>query len=311
MARRLFSRAGLFLFLCGLSWLSGCICEDRSGCPPEAGDKFVVLKIKDEITGWDITETGEAGSAVLYLFSPEGYFTGRISVTGEQIVRHRPILLPVEVSNGCHVSVWSNMGTAQLFHAPVEGSGIGERAVSLIEGEDAFHGTPDDLFFGHVRLIPGKTADPEVVTLVRKNARMHITVRGLDRSIPEDRYYLTVEIPNNGYDFTGNPITGTARVRRTGTFHDNGDFSTDGAFNLIHTDPAASAADVVTVNLYEKASVRSADRLIASVTEDNSRPISLPTGRTVNLLIDLNEDVGLSVYMEITPWDEIYQWNIW
>ena len=140
---------------------------------------------------------------------------------------------------------------------------------------------------------------------------MRITVRGLDRRIPEDRYYLTVEIPNDGYDFVGNPTAGTARVRRTGAFHDNGDFSTDEAFNLIHTDPAVSPAGGVTVNLYEKALGRSADRLIASVTDDDGRPISLPAGRTVNLLIDLNEGEGLSVYTEITPWDEIYQWDIW
>ena len=67
----------------------------------------------------------------------------------------------------------------------------------------------------------------------------------------------------------------------------------------------------MTVNLYEKALGRSADRLIASVTDDDGRPISLPAGRTVNLLIDLNEGGGLSVYTEITPWDEIYQWDIW
>ena len=34
--------------------------------------RFVVLKIMDETTGRDITETGEAGSAVLYLFSAGG-----------------------------------------------------------------------------------------------------------------------------------------------------------------------------------------------------------------------------------------------
>ena len=47
------------------------------------------------------------------------------------------------------------------------------------------------------------------------------------------------------------------------------------------------------------------------MTDDDGRPISLPTGPTVNLLIDLNEGGGLSVYTEITPWDEIYQWDIW
>lgn len=106
---------------------------------------------------------------------------------------------------------------------------------------------------------------------------MRITVRGLDRRIPEDRYYLTVEIPNDGYDFVGNPTAGTARVRRTGAFRDNGDFSTDEAFNLIHTDPAVSPAGGVTVNLYEKALVGrpTADRF----GDRRQRPSDLAAGR--------------------------------
>ena len=71
---------------------------------------------------------------------------------------------------------------------------------------------------------------------------------------------------------SGNPISGTAHVRRTGTFRDNGDFSTDGTFNLVHTDEADSQADEVIVNLYERMSARSADRLLASVTEVDGRP---------------------------------------
>jgi len=265
----------------------------------------------DETTGRDITETGEAGSAVLYLFSPEGYFVGRAFVTGEQIVYRAPVLLPVEALDRCHVSTWTNAGAGQLFHSPAQGSGIEERAVSLIEGKDAFHGTPDDLFFGRARLGPTGEAASEEITLIRKNARIHITARGLDRNTPEDLYYFTVEIPDDGYDFAGNPISGTAHVRRTGTFRDNGDFSTDGTFNLVHTDESDSQADEVIVNLYERMSARSADRLLASVTEVDGDRISLPAGRTLNLLIELNEGGGLSIRMEITPWNEIYQWDIW
>ena len=310
-ARYLFRGGWLCLSLCCLYCLSGCIREDRGDCPPETEDRFVVLKIIDETTGRDITETGEAGSAVLYLFYPEGYFVGRAFVTGEQIVRHAPVLLPVEALDRCHVSAWTNAGAGQLFHSPVQGSGIEERAVSLIEGEDAFHGTPDDLFFGRARLGPTGEAASEEITLIRKNARIHITARGLDRNTPEDLYYFTVEIPDDGYDFAGNPISGTAHVHRTGTFRDNGDFSTDGTFNLVHTDEADSQADEVIVNLYERMSARSADRLLASVTEVDGDRISLPAGRTLNLLIELNEGGGLSIRMEITPWNEIYQWDIW
>lgn len=274
--RHLFRRGwprGFFLSGMLLPLLFGCIREDRSDCFPVAETRFVVLKIVDEATGQDITQTGEAGR--------------------------------------CRAVVWANAGTGQRFHSPAAGSRIEDRAVSLIEEDDTFHHTPDDLFFGRARLGPTGEAASEEITLIRKNARIHITARGLDRNTPEDLYYFTVEIPDDGYDFAGNPISGTAHVHRTGTFRDNGDFSTDGTFNLVHTDEADSQADEVIVNLYERMSARSADRLLASVTEVDGDRISLPAGRTLNLLIELNEGGGLSIRMEITPWNEIYQWDIW
>ena len=82
--RHLFRRGwprGFFLSGMLLPLLFGCIREDRSDCFPVAETRFVVLKIVDEATGQDITQTGEAGSAVLYLFSQGGRFVDRISVT--------------------------------------------------------------------------------------------------------------------------------------------------------------------------------------------------------------------------------------
>ena len=312
--RHLFRRGwprGFFLSGMLLPLLFGCIREDRSDCFPVAETRFVVLKIVDEATGQDITQTGEAGSAVLYLFSQGGRFVDRISGTRERIMKRAPIPLPDGTPGRCRAVVWANAGTGQRFHSPAAGSRIEDRAVSLIEEDDTFHHTPDDLFFGRARLGPTGEAASEEITLIRKNARIHITARGLDRNTPEDLYYFTVEIPDDGYDFAGNPISGTAHVRRTGTFRDNGDFSTDGTFNLVHTDEADSQADEVIVNLYERMSARSADRLLASVTEVDGDRISLPAGRTLNLLIELNEGGGLSIRMEITPWNEIYQWDIW
>lgn len=98
---------------------------------------------------------------------------------------------------------------------------------------------------------------PEEVTVVRKNARMHITVRGLDDGVPEERYYFTVQAPNDGYDFNGKPMAGTATVRRAGTFGPNGDFATVGTFNMIHTDTPDDAETGVGVSLYERMTVRS------------------------------------------------------
>ena len=61
---------------------------------------------------------------------------------------------------------------------PADGSRIGEAAVSLIGDGDGYHGVPDDLYFGSAQPAPAGGETPEEVVVVRKNARMHITVRG-------------------------------------------------------------------------------------------------------------------------------------
>lgn len=250
-----------------LPLLFGCIREDRSDCFPVAETRFVVLKIVDEATGQDITQTGEAGSAVLYLFSQGGRFVDRISVTRERIMKRAPIPLPDGYARPlpCRCLGQCRNGPAVPFsrgrkpdRRPGRFADRRGRYVSSYAGRSVFRAA---------RLGPTGEAASEEITLIRKNARIHITARGLDRNTPEDLYYFTVEIPDDGYDFAGNPISGTAHVRRTGTFRDNGDFSTDGTFNLVHTDEADSQADEVIVNLYERMSARSADRLLASVTE--------------------------------------------
>lgn len=53
--------------LLALALLAGCIREDRAGCPPSQAGRSVVLKIVDAATGRDITESGAAGEAELFL----------------------------------------------------------------------------------------------------------------------------------------------------------------------------------------------------------------------------------------------------
>ncbi len=292
--------------------LNSCIFKGGD-CSPEMKDRFIVLQIMDKAIGKDITETGEAGNAQLYLFSPEGEYAGQFSASSDQIKNHTPILLPAGKLDKYYVTAWTNMGTSQHFHFPSEDSQIEEQAVSLIKGEDEYHQNPDNLFFGYTNLSATEEDSPEKIILVRKNARMRITVRGLDTNIPEDCYYLTIQIPNNGYNFSGKPSKGDATLRETGRFEDNGDFSTQETFNLIHTDEEdTSSVGGVTVCLYEKSPGYSTERLLVSTTQDsNGQSLSLPSGQTVNLLIDLSKETNISVYTQITPWDEIYQWTIW
>ena len=116
--RHLFRRGwprGFFLSGMLLPLLFGCIREDRSDCFPVAETRFVVLKIVDEATGQDITQTGEAGSAVLYLFSQGGRFVDRISVTRERIMKRAPIPLPDGTPGRCRAGLFN-------FQCPVNGT---------------------------------------------------------------------------------------------------------------------------------------------------------------------------------------------
>ena len=225
-------------------------------------------------------------------------------------MHHVPVPLPGADPGACRISVWANAGEGQLLRIPADGSRIGEAAVSLIGDGDGYHGVPDDLYFGSAQPAPAGGETPEEVVVVRKNARMHITVRGLDAGLPEERYYLTVRLPDDGYDYEGNPAGGTATIRRSGAFDDRGDLTTGAAFNVIHS---GTVAEAVTVTLYERAAGRAvADRAVIAVTEnDDGLPIALPSGRTSNLLIDLRDGTGVTIRTEITPWNEVYQWEIW
>ena len=168
-------------------------------------------------------------------------------------MHHVPVPLPGADPGACRISVWAKAGEGQLLRRPADGSRIGEAAVSLIGDGDGYHGVPDDLYFGSAQPAPAGGETPEEVVVVRKNARMHITVRGLDAGLPEERYYLTVRLPDDGYDYEGNPAGGTATIRRSGVFDDRGDLTTGAAFNVLHS---GTVAEAVTVTLSERAAGR-------------------------------------------------------
>lgn len=298
---------GVLFSLLQLFLLSACIRENRSDCLPEAEERFIVLKVMDAVSGQNLTETGEVGSAEVYLFTPEGKYVGQVSLDSDRIMHHIPVLLPGDRFERYYVSVWANAEDGQQMSEMDGESSSDVRAVSLIKGEDDYHQTPDDLFFGYAQLALTGEKSPEEITIVRKNAKMHITVRGLNGNIPGEYYYFTIQTPNDGYDFQGNLMSGASMVYKTGKFDIYGNFSTQETFNMIHT----ASSDEVTVSLYEKPIGRATDKLVVSVTNDNDgMPISLPVGRTVNLLIDMGEE-DIVVRTEVTPWNEIYQWEIW
>ncbi len=164
--------------------------------------RSVVLKVMDTVTGRDITENGEAGGAELYLFGPTGEYTGHVSVTSDEIMHRIPVMLPERNLAGCRISAWTNVGAGQQFHIPDDGSRLENRAVSLFMEDDTYHGVPDNLFFGQLQASAG-TGMPEEVTVVRKNAQMHITVRDWTTECRKSVIILPFRRPTTGMISTG------------------------------------------------------------------------------------------------------------
>lgn len=286
--------------------LGGCIAEDRSDCPPQPEGNAVLLRVADAQSGEDLTADGAVRHAELFLFGPDGAYVGRYAADEVQIAGRIPVPVAAGDLAGYRISVWGNAGTEQQFDESF--AFIGDEAIALPVGNDGFRVASDDLFFGIGRF--GSPAEqPLEVTLLRKNARLRITVRGLDARVPAENYYFTVKEAADGYDFLGMPSGNPALLRCAGAYDAHGDFVSADPFDLIHTEGSAEGA--VTVSLYRKEPVRTDDRLVVAVTtDDDGAPLELPSGRTTHLLIDLR-GTQTEIRVEVTRWGEMYQWDAW
>lgn len=295
--------AGVLLLVTALG---SCIKEGLPACEEES---FVTIKVVDALTGEDITASGEVESAGLYVFDEQECYRQMIGVTAGQIRQKTPISLKHEKAGKLKISAWGNLHDNQTVTVSDAGSSIDNFRISLIE-EASYHRCPDDLFFGF-REIAGTShaTTPQEIVIARKNARMYITVRGLPAHASADDYYFTVDKKNNGYDLKGLPVRHPACIRQACIRQENGDFVSTHAFSLIHV--SGNEDDRMTVNLYQKnQATKAGDLLIASAVSDtDGNPIAPPAARTTNVLLDLGGNIA--VYVETTPWDEIYQWAEW
>lgn len=80
--------------------------------------------------------------------------------------------------------------------------------------------------------------------------------------------------------------------------------------NLVGYPDNFNTSQTIVVKLYQR--TPEGDRLIASADKDKegNRIISRIAERT-NVLIDLTDKNNMGVYIELTPWDYIFQWAWW
>lgn len=293
-----------------LTFIHGCVKEDIDECADEA---LLYITVVDLLSGLDITDEEEVGDVDLFIFDPVENYIDRVTVPKEKLLAGEPIPIKHTDTKGIWVSAWGNLKDGQIVPLMADGRLLSAETIMLKTGEDGFALCPDDLFFGVKQInlehtTRAVTIIREELPISRKNARMHITVLGLPDVAFDDDYYFTVQGGYNGYNFRGDPMAGDFEVRQTGGFNLKREFATADVFNMIH---CVEGDNNVTVNLYRKEGDTRAASLVASVTEDTAGVCIAPlAGETTNVLIDLR-GANVSVSIEQTPWNEVYNWVSW
>lgn len=290
--------------------VQSCIKDDRNGCT-DIDECRIFVRVVDTETGADITESGETEEVILALFDSVGRFIATRIFTGQEVKERRPWVISDLDLDGVQVSAWGDLGGVEQAEPSMYQ--VGSDFVRLPVDEEGLSGSPDDFYFGFRQIGEAtRTVREEEVTITQKNARIHVTVRGLTE-LDAEKYYFVIEAPQNGYDFSGNPNSETGRVRCTGQFNDGGEFVSPLQFLMIHSaDPEnVGPGEGAVVRLYRTGDDGTGIQIAAADHTEQGLYIGLWSGKTTNVLMDISDETSLVVRIEVTGWHEIYQWSQW
>jgi hypothetical protein len=302
--------------------------------------EYLNLRATDIDSGDDVTDDTERVSDVtLYLFDQEGSLFQVVTVRGEERDVDIPIILPGRMTRAVgqqdiRVSAWGNTGNFVQILGPI-GLDIDTKFLGLEQDDyddgdgdedDNYMLSPGETFFGFQTVTIGgedaatrADADGKVrhsIEMTQKNARLVVTVRGLPEG-EDDEYYFRFGGQNEGYDFEGDASEARYYIKEAGSFK-GGDFVSDGGLSLVH-DPDPDTVDetnCTTIQLYkdmnEAVTGLDSEAVTGIVDRDSSGEyIALHSGMTTNVLIELGAMVDVAVSIEVTDWDEVYQWSTW
>lgn len=288
---------------------SACIKDDFPNCNTTL---FLQIKAVDA-SGQDITSSGEAGAAKIYVFDEKQRFIQQMTVSATDIQNKIRIPLYIKGVNSFSVVVWSNLNGNQQADSLANSISMDQALVQLKRNADGYAINPDDLFFGMTNVKASNTnADITIednITIQRKTALLNIMVKGLDAQLTRstdaqlaNNYYFIIKgTTKDAYNFkgelTGNPI----EYKQYGEFNASNTQFISSPFRMF----PLSEGNRLTISIYK------GDELIATANkndEDGSdiRPI---VGVTSNVLIDLR--AALKVNIIVTDWDSVYHWFEW
>jgi hypothetical protein len=295
----------LLLSLC----FSSCIFEDLPTC-----NTTLLLQIKAvDVTGEDITSTGEAGGAQIYVFDKNQHFVEQVAVSNTDIQNRIPVRLFYKGRDSFSVIVWNNLNGNQQVSPMNEGITLEQALVQLKSDTDGYALNPDDLFYG-ITNIKAREAAVDVtiedsVTIQRKTALVNIMVKGLDapvfasldtKAAASDYHFIITGTKEDAYNFRGTLTGNSITYNQGGEFNASNTLFISSPFTIY----PLSDGNRLTISIYKS------DTLIATAeTNSNGTSIIPIVGSTTNILIDLRGSLNINII--VTDWKDEYHWFEW
>ncbi len=314
--------------------LGGCVRERLTDCPPPVPEELQFnVNVVDAGTGESVPVHEAVTDGALFVFDSNHKMIHYQIVPKEDLGKEKTIPLGEATSRAIraatrapgdeiHIAAWGNvaqnMTTPDDFNLGVAISGTYLDMLSDPDHDD-FMLPPGEMFFGLRTIdptLPALADSAFEVQVSQINARLMVTARGIPVGASAGDYYYTLSRLGDGYTFDGTPVNDDRRhVRETGIFEPDGDFAPPEPWYLIPSvDPANVDADsALELHLMHVLPTRAGEEidLTGPVRQDNEGNwIALRPGMTTNVLIDFtgHTSAGLVVRVEITPWNEVYQW---
>jgi hypothetical protein len=315
--------------------LGGCVKEDLSNCtppvtpPPVVREEVLRVRAIDILSGADISQTRPVLNAHLYVFDDSGNFATQVDVRGAQLGDE--VEIPIKLTSRAigdtfHISAWGNI-LSTMDAQVVDGSHNLSSVfldLSTDADEDEYAELPGDVFFGFKTITIGREdtrADDKIVHTVditQKTARLHIVVQGMPADTSADDYYFTLGRVCDGFDFHGNPVNDdNRRIKQVGVFNAAHEYVSPQPYYMIPSiDPEnIDETTATTVRLWKVgADPDGADDIDLTGRVNTDRDgdyIGLTAGQTTNVLIIFTPTGDIEVRLEVTPWNEVYQWSTW
>lgn len=285
----------LFLLLM-LLLLSGCIYDDLSKC------------FRGRVLSLNVTLPGDIpGSALqnisLYVFDENDLLLDILAVDVSE-----PVELNYPGVTGLHCVAWCNVGGGEVTMSPLEkGDTFSQGMVSLKRLTDVRSGgtlyrSPSDLFSGRLKLAVGASSGGEGsyrLYVGRMVASMNVTIRGLQglSGSSGGDYSLVVRETTGSIDFGGIYGGDRASYSVRGSMNGRKEYVVP-SFRLF---PVFEGEGLI-IDIYRDGS------LLRSVTlEDDGSPIVPEVGTTLNVLLNFEGHVSVSV--AVTKWNVVHIWK--